>query len=320
MSEHDHAQLLRFYFEMTRIRNCELKISELYHEQKMRCPIHLCVGQEAVPVGISEHLKVTDKVFSNHRSHGHYLAKGGDMNAMIAEFYGRATGCANGKGGSQHLIDLNCSFMGSAPILASTISVAVGSAWAAKLNHSSDITVCYFGDGATEEGVFYESLNFAKLKNLNVLFVCENNLYSVHTKAEDRRPKQTSILDQVSSFGISSIKCDGNDVVKISEITKDIVKEMRINPNPHFIEANTYRWLEHCGPNNDATIGYRTQEEIDFWKKMDPLDKLKKVLHQGELQTIEEAVNVEIEQAFKFADESPFPEATELLTDVFPEI
>lgn len=244
----------KFYKQILRIRNCELKISELYKEQEMRCPIHLCIGQEAVSVGISANLSSNDKVFSNHRSHGHYLSKGGDMNAMIAEFYGRTTGCAAGKGGSQHLIDLECNFMGSAPILASTISVAVGMAWAAKLDGSNEIIVCYFGDGATEEGNFYESLNFAQLKSLNVLFVCENNLYSVHTKTRDRRPEGMSISKQVSTFGIVTNTCDGNDVIEIDTLSKKIINKMRKKPAPHFIEAKTYRWLEHCGPNDDSKL------------------------------------------------------------------
>jgi TPP-dependent pyruvate/acetoin dehydrogenase alpha subunit len=318
MKESNQKRTKEFYRQMKRIRNCELKISELYHEQKMRCPIHLCVGQEAVPVGISSCLRLDDNVFSNHRSHGHYLAKGGDMNAMLAEFYGKKTGCAGGKGGSQHLIDLSCNFMGSAPILASTISVAVGAAWAAKLNGSDVITVCYFGDGATEEGAFYESLNFAKLKNLNILFICENNLYSVHTKVEDRRPKNISLCNQVKSFGLNSYVCDGNDVLKVSELTSRLIKNMRLSPNPHFVEAKTYRWLEHCGPDEDFHLGYRTLEEINAWKKFDPLNKLEPLLEQNDILEIEKEVNSEIKNAFIFAEDSEFPNISELFTNVFP--
>lgn len=318
MQGHCHLKTKEFYKQIKRIRNCELKISELYHKQEMRCPIHLCVGQEAVPVGISAHLKRNDYVFSNHRSHGHYLAKGGDMSTMIAEFYGKSSGCAGGKGGSQHLIDLNCNFMGSAPILASTISVAVGAAWAAKLDGSDQVTVCYFGDGATEEGTFYESINFAKLKNLNIIFVCENNLYSVHTKFRDRRPETFSICDQVKSFGLNSFTCDGNDVFKISNLTLSIVEEMRLKPGPFFIEANTYRWLEHCGPDEDFHLGYRTLEEINNWKALDPLVKLETLITKEDIYVIENEVNYEIQSAFTFAKESKFPEIEELFTDVFP--
>ncbi|MDA8751052.1 thiamine pyrophosphate-dependent dehydrogenase E1 component subunit alpha [Planktomarina temperata] len=319
MNSNTNYLATKFYKEILRIRNCELKISELYKEQEMRCPIHLCIGQEAVPVGISANLSSNDKVFSNHRSHGHYLSKGGDMNAMIAEFYGRATGCAAGKGGSQHLIDLECNFMGSAPILASTISVAVGMAWAAQLNGSNEIIVCYFGDGATEEGNFYESLNFAQLKSLNVLFVCENNLYSVHTKTRDRRPEGMSISNQVSTFGIGTNTCDGNDVIEIDVLSKKIVNKMREEPAPHFIEAKTYRWLEHCGPNDDSNLGYRTEEEINFWKTKDPLLKLRPLLDHEAQVKIDCEIDQEISAAFKFAKNSKYPQKSELFTDVFPQ-
>lgn len=318
MNNYCEKKAKAFFHEMKRIRNCELKISELYHQQKMRCPIHLCVGQEAVPVGVSASLYKSDNVFSNHRSHGHYLAKGGDINAMLAEFYGKFAGCAGGKGGSQHLIDLDCNFMGSAPILASTISVAVGVAWAAKLNKSDEITVCYFGDGATEEGTFYESINFAKLKNLNILFVCENNSYSVHTKVENRRPPNISIYEQAKSFGLNSFICDGNNVFEISELISNITKEMRSNHGPYFIEANTYRWLEHCGPGNDFHLGYRSKKELDSWKKLDPLIRVEKLLKKEDVLNIEDQVNAEIDKAFAFAEESEFPPLSELFTDVFP--
>ena len=167
---------------MLRIRRVEESIARRYAEQEMRCPTHLCIGQEAIAVGVCNALLRTDKVFSNHRAHGHYLAKGGDLNAMIAELYGRAAGCCGGRGGSMHLIDLDAGFMGATPIVGGTVPIAVGSAWASCLKNSSDVTVVFFGDGCFEEGVMHESLNFAALHNLPIVFICENNSYSVYPR------------------------------------------------------------------------------------------------------------------------------------------
>ena len=205
------AEVRHLLVDMIRTRRVEERISERYGEQEMRCPTHLCIGQEAPASVVSMHLRKDDLVFSGHRSHGHYLSKGGDLRAMIAELYGRVTGCASGKGGSQHLIDLDCGFMGSAPILSSTISVAVGAAWAAKLDRLDQITVCYFGDGATEEGAFHEAMNFAAIKSLSVIFICENNLYSVHSDMSVRQPERR-IADVGIAHGMPAIACDGNDV------------------------------------------------------------------------------------------------------------
>ena len=181
--------------DMMRIRMVELEIARLYGEQEMRCPTHLCVGQEAPPVGVSRHLRRGDLVFSAHRSHGHYLAKGGDLKAMMAELYGRQTGCASGKGGSQHLVDLAVGFMGSVPILASTISVAVGAALGTTMRGEDRIVVSYFGDAAVEEGIFHETMNYASVEKLPVLFVCENNLYGVQSALDVRQFARRRIVD-----------------------------------------------------------------------------------------------------------------------------
>ena len=208
---------LDLYREMLRIRLVEERIGDLYAEQEMRCPTHLSIGQEAPPVGVSAHLRRDDLVFSGHRSHAHYLAKGGDLKAMLAELYGRETGCAAGKGGSQHLIDLDCGFMGSAPILASTISVGVGAAWAARLDGHDKVFVIYFGDGATEEGTFHEALNFAGTHRLAVVFVCENNLYSVHSALDVRQPNRP-IHSLAPAHGLHALHGDGNDVDVVHDL------------------------------------------------------------------------------------------------------
>src|SRR5579859_6536135 len=178
----------RLYRGLLRLRLVEERIAELYPEQEMRCPVHLSIGQEAVAVGVCDHLEPADQALSGHRSHGHYLAKGGDLRAMLAELYGRETGCARGKGGSMHLVDLEAGFLGATPIVASTIPIAVGVAFAARLRGQPLVTVAFFGEGATEEGVFHEAANFAALHRLAVVFVCENNLYSVYSPLEVRQP------------------------------------------------------------------------------------------------------------------------------------
>ncbi len=209
-------------------------------------------------------------MFSGHRSHGHFLAKGGDLKAMIAELYGRVTGCASGKGGSQHLIDLQSGFMGSAPILASTISVGVGAAWGALQNGDGRVVVVYFGDGATEEGMFHEAMNFAGLKRLPLIFVCENNLYSVHSAMEVRQPPR-SITAIGAAHHIAAAQGDGNDIRAVYELAEQAVSRARTGAGPTLLEFMTYRWMEHCGPHGDTDLGYRLASELDAWKAKDPL-------------------------------------------------
>src|SRR5258708_10436408 len=223
---------LDLYRQMLRIRLVEERIGELYAEQEMRCPTHLSIGQEATPVGISAHLRRDDMVFSNHRSHGHYLAKGGDLKGMLAERYGSETGCAAGKGGRQHLIEVECGFMGSAPILASTISVGVGAAWAARMEGRDQVAVVYFGDGATEEGAFHEALNFAGTYKLAVLFVCENNLYSVHSALNVRQPAGRPIHALAAAHGMVGVHGDGNDVDVAFRLGAEAVARARAGHGP----------------------------------------------------------------------------------------
>jgi TPP-dependent pyruvate/acetoin dehydrogenase alpha subunit len=302
------------YFSMLRIRMVEEKISELYSDQEMRCPVHLSIGQEAVAVGVCEHLNNKDIVMSAHRAHAHYLAKGGDLKSMIAELYGKETGCAMGKGGSMHLVDLNSRFFAAVPIVGSTIPIAVGVAWAFKLRKSSRIVTVFLGDGATEEGVFFESLDFASLKNVPILFVCENNLYSVYSQLDVRQAPGRKLSALAESHGIKSFTGDGNNIDQVSSLSKEAIEYIKINNKPAFIELDTFRWLEHCGPNDDNDLGYRKNGELDKWLKRDPIKSFKSKMiknHQLTEQKIIEKIEVissEIDQAFKFAKESPFPE------------
>ena len=238
--------------DMMRIRMVELEIARLYGEQEMRCPTHLCFGQEAPPVGVSQHLRREDLVFSAHRSHGHYLAKGGDLEAMMAELYGRETGCASGKGGSQHLVDLSDGFMGSAPILASTISVAVGAAMGSAMRGENRIVVSYFGDAAVEEGIFHEAMNYASVEKLPVLFVCENNLYGVQSALDVRQPAGRRIADIAAAHAVPAAAGDGNDIDEVWRLSGAAIAAIRSGGGPAMLELATYRWLEHCGPNDDT--------------------------------------------------------------------
>jgi len=310
--------------QMLRIRMVEEEIVRRYPEQEMRCPIHICIGHEAPPVGVSAHLRREDKVFSAHRSHGHFLAKGGDLKAMVAELYGRATGCALGKGGSQHLVDLDAGFMGSAPILASTISVGVGVAWAAQRRGEDKVVAIYFGDGASEEGAFHEALNFAGVNRLPVVFVCENNLYSVHTPLGVRQPKGRQIYQLGAAHGLTGLACDGNDADAVWRVAKNAVASARAGGGPVLLEFFTYRWKEHCGPDEDFGLGYRSREEFDAWRARCPVANYAARLEADDVVTgaefgaMRKEIGAEIDEAFAFARSSPFPEPDELARFVYP--
>lgn len=315
--------LLRLYRQMQMIRIVELRIAELYSEQEMRCPVHLTVGQEAAEAGACAALEARDYVMSGHRSHGHYLGKGGDLKRMMAEIYGKATGCAGGVGGSMHLIDLEAGFLGAAPIVGSTIPIAVGSAFASKLRGDDSVTMLFLGDGATECGVFHESLNFAKLHELPVVFVCENNFFSVYSPMDVRQPKDRAIMALAEAHDIESHLGDGNDVVESYQLAKRAVDKARAGRGPSFIELTTYRWLEHCGPNYDNDIGYRTEEEYLAWREKEPVARYERelmawgVATRAELDAVTVGIAAEMEEAVAFAKTSPFPSAEAMALHVY---
>lgn len=311
------------FFAMLRIRMVEEKIAKLYVEQEMRCPVHLSIGQEAVAVGVCQHLDQKDIVMSAHRAHAHYLAKGGDLKAMIAELYGKATGCAMGKGGSMHLVDLNSGFFAAVPIVGSTIPIAVGVAWAFKLKKSSNIVTVFLGDGATEEGVFFESLDFASLKNVPILFICENNFYSVYSQLDVRQANNRMLSKLAESHGIKSYNGDGNCLEQVTKLSKEAIEYIKNNNSPAFIELDTFRWLEHCGPNDDDYLGYRKKGELEKWIKKDPISMYKsRIINAKELTEEEIKENIlvisdEIDEAFNFAKVSPFPEYSVLNQHIY---
>ena len=311
------------YSEMLRIRTVEERIAELYSEQEMRCPVHLCTGQEAIAVGVSAALKNKDYVFGGHRSHGHYLAKGGNLKAMMAEIYGKEGGCAQGNGGSMHLIDLSVNFMGSTPIVGSTIPIAVGAAFTAKMKKKDAVSVAYFGDGATETGVFHESMNFAATQNLPVIFICEDNLYSVYTSLDERQSPERDLLKLVKGHGVNGVEGDGNDVEEVFNLTLSAVDRAREGGGASFIKLSTYRWREHCGPNYDNDIGYRTEAEFLKWQAKCPLKAYQAILMSMNIMSEATHQNLiskylaEMDNAVQYAKSQPFPCSTKAFTDVF---
>lgn len=301
----------------------EETIADRYAEWKMRCPTHLSIGQEAVSAAVGEALRRDDLAVSGHRAHGHYLGKGGDLKRMIAEIYGKATGCCAGKGGSMHLVDLDVGFVGSTAIVGGTIPVGVGLGLSIQLKRTDQVSVVFLGDGAIEEGVFYESANFAALKRLPVLFVCENNMYSVYSPLHVRQPVGRRIHDMVSAMGVPSRHGNGNDVGQVYDMTREAVEQIRQGGGPRFLEFETYRWREHCGPNYDNDIGYRTPEEFESWKCHDPVATAERwyTEQQGgtdeQLHAMGSLIRQEIDDAFRFAEQSPFPEPGEAFTHLF---
>ncbi len=319
----DKDLALSLYRTMLRIRMVEERIADLYPDQQMRCPVHLCIGQEAIAAGVCANLSKSDYVLSNHRSHGHYLAKGGDLNAMFAELYGKATGCCGGKGGSMHLVDTSVGFLGATPIVASTIPIAAGVAAGSVMRGGSNITVCFFGDAAVEEGVFHESLNFAALKKLPLLFVCENNLYSVNSPLSIRQPPERQICRLAQGHCIEAHQGDGNNVLEVCELARQAVAKAATGRGPVFLEFKTYRWREHCGPYYDHETGIRDKQEFLRWKGRCPIQQLRcELLDQGiateqTLGRLVGDIDAEIEQAVVFAKKSTFPEPTSLHQHIY---
>ena len=308
-----HEKLFRSLY---RIRRVEEEVARLYPTDKIKSPIHLSIGQEAVAVGVCEALAPSDVIFGTYRSHASYLAKGGDLKKMIAELYGKVTGCARGKGGSMHLIDVSAGIMGASAVVGTTIPQAVGFAYARKLQQKRSVVVSFFGDGATDEGAFHESLNFAALKKVPIVFICENNYYAIHTHQRDRHAV-TDICERAAAYGMPAERIEGNDVLRIYDRVKDAVEKVRNGSvGPIFFECMTYRWMEHVGPNRDYHAGYRSEHEAKPWMDNDQIQRIGGLLNTAERKRIEQQVESEIREAFEYAEASPLPPAEELFTDM----
>jgi pyruvate dehydrogenase E1 component alpha subunit len=319
----DTSSLVEFYRSMLKIRLAEEVVADLYVAGEVRCPCHLGIGQEAVAVGVSAALRSTDRIYGGHRSHSHYLAAGGDLSAMIAEIFGKSTGSSAGMGGSMHLYAPEVGFHGSVPIVGATIPIAAGAALAAKMDGRGDVAVAYFGDGACEEGVLHETLNMAAVMALPVLFVAENNLYSSHLDIKLRQP-----FDSVARFaqanGVEAERVDGNDVVEVARVADRLVQASREGRGPGFIEAVTFRWRGHVGPNEDIDVGVRrSPEELAAWKGRDPIGRIRSALTANNrvdpalFGQIEREIRAEIEDAVTAARAAPYPPDSALLDIVY---
>lgn len=306
---------------MVLIRAVENRIGELVLAGEIKTPCHLSIGQEAIPAGVCAALQPDDSLWGGHRSHGHYLAKGGDLRAMMAEIFGKATGCARGRGGSMHLVDTAQGIFGTVPLVAATIPLAVGAALSAKLRGTGQIAVAFFGDGATDEGHFHESLTLAALYRLPVLFVCENNFYSTHLTMKERRAKD-NIVESADLHGLSGERVDGNDVMAVQSAAQQAVQRARAGAGPTLLECRTYRWRGHVGPAADLEVGEDRRRELDEWRQRDPIARCRERLRaQGlsseRFESLEAAVRDEVEEAVTFARQSPAPDDSELLHHVY---
>ena len=322
----DQVDLLKQQLrEMLRIRLIEEAIADEYPKQEMRCPVHLSIGQEAVAVGVCGALSKVDQVVSTHRAHAHFLAKGGCLKSFLAEIYGKKTGCCGGKGGSMHLVDLDAGFLMATPIVGGSIPVAVGAAHGKKVLGKEGLTAVFFGEGTTEEGVFSESLNYAALRKLPVLFVCENNLYSVYSPLEVRQPEERSRVEIARAHGVKGFLGDGNSMEEVNAMMEQAKDLLHRGEGPVYLEFSTYRWREHCGPNYDNDLGYRSEEEFLHWKKLCPIENLSRemesagLLTQDEMAMWREEIFTELNAAFLFAKESDFPSPEGLYENLFAE-
>lgn len=320
-SELSSASMLAMYRDMVLIRQFEECVADLVEAGKIPTPCHFCIGQEAAAVGVCHALNQSDLIWGAHRSHGHYLAKGGDVNALMAEIFCRETGCSGGRGGSMHVIDQSVGVMGTVPIVGATIPVAVGAALASKLRGEQQVSVSFFGDGATEEGHFHESLNLAGVNNLPVLFVCENNLYSSHMEIHQRR-RADNIVESAATHGIDGYRIDGNDVLAVYELTMQAAQRARAGHGPALIELRTFRWRGHVGPKWDEDVGVKRKVGLKDWIAKDPIARFRNLCSEhsitaAQLDTVDQEIAASIRAAVQFAEESATPDPATLLQHVY---
>jgi pyruvate dehydrogenase E1 component alpha subunit len=307
------------YEKMLEIRYFEEKVFELYGQNLVPGTIHLYAGEEAVAVGVCSSLRKDDYITSTHRGHGHCIAKGAELKRTMAEILGKKTGYCKGKGGSMHIADFQIGMLGATAVVGAGLPIAVGAGLSAKLRKTDQVVACFFGEGASNQGTFHESINMASAWSLPVIFVCENNLYAMGTR-QSRIMNIENISDRAGAYGISGVTVDGNDVLAVFEASQKAVDQARSGAGPTLIECKTYR---HKGHSRVDPAKYRSKEEVNQWLAKDPISRFKEVLlqndvfSQAEVQKIGESVAAEIEEAVKFAVESPYPAPEEALEDVY---
>jgi pyruvate dehydrogenase E1 component alpha subunit len=315
--------LIDHLVKMILIRRAEETVGDMVESGEAKCPCHLGIGQEAMAVGVASALEPTDHCFGAHRSHSHFLALGGSAEELFAEILGKASGCSGGFGGSMHLRSVDKGLLGTVPIVGATIPIATGAGLAAKFDGRGDIAVAFFGDGATEEGVFHESLNLAATMELPVLFVCENNLFSSHLEIRLRQPANSESR-YAEAHRINSEVVDGNDVVRVAEATHRLVSRMRAKGGPVFLEGVTYRWRGHVGHREDEDVGVNRQGDLALWKGRDPIGRLVKALLAErdvtvqDIEDIEQGIRRDLRNALQSARSAKYPDEDALLRVVYP--
>lgn len=314
-------KLKSMYYTIVKIRRFEEKLIKLYPSQELKTPVHLCIGEEAIATGVCANLKKEDYIFSTHRSHGHCIAKGSNIKHFMAEMYGKITGCSKGKGGSMHLVDPENGNFGSSAIVGGSIPLAVGAALASMMRKDGKVSVAFFGDGAVDEGVFHESLNFASLKKLPVVFICENNFYATNSPASARQAFK--IYKLAKGYNIQGRLIDGNDLLDVYTESKEAIEIARNEGGPTLLECTTYRWKAHVGPNCDYETGCRPKEELYQWMKKCPVKDYenlllnRKIISKSYIIDIINLIDKELDDAVLFAKNSLFPEPTKILEDVY---
>jgi pyruvate dehydrogenase E1 component alpha subunit len=312
-------KLLEIFRKMLEIRSFEEKVFELYAQNLVPGTIHLYGGEEAVAVGVCSNLRKDDYITSTHRGHGHCIAKGAETKRVMAEILGKKTGYCKGKGGSMHIADFSVGMLGATAVVGAGIPIAMGAGLSIKLKGTDQVVACFFGDGASNQGTFHEAINMAAIWKLPVIYVCENNLYAMGTR-QSTVMLMEKIADRAVAYGIPGIAVDGNDVLAVYEATRKAVERARKGDGPTLIECKTYR---HKGHSRIDPAKYRPEEEVDEWLRKDPITRFKErllqtnVMTEAEVQQIEKDVLTEIEEAVKFAMESPYPAPEEALEDVF---
>jgi TPP-dependent pyruvate/acetoin dehydrogenase alpha subunit len=312
----------QLYSTMLTIRRFEDRIASLYPEQEMKCPVHLCTGQEAIAAGVCIHLKREDFIFSTHRSHGHCIAKGMDLKSLAAELYGKSAGCSRGRGGSMHLADPEHGIPGTSAIVGGCIPLAAGAGLSSVMKGDGRVSAAFFGDGAVDEGAFHESLNFASLKKLPVVFVCENNHYATNSPRCARQP-DVPIAERACGYGMPGRRVDGNDVLLVYIAAKEAVGRARSGGGPTLLEFETYRWKAHVGPDSDIESGCRPADLHERWLKKCPVDLFERYLFERSIVTKDEmdliSANIEreIDEAVEFGKKSPYPDASGLTEYVY---
>ena len=319
---HSSGELVGWYRAMLRIRRIEEEIERRYHQDLMKTPIHLVIGQEAAAVGCCSALREIDLVYTSHRTHGAYLAKGGDLGRMLCEMHCRINGCVGSRGGSMHLIDKSVGMAGTSAIVGGAVPIATGAALAAKMKQEDRVVVVFLGDATTEEGVTSESLNFAALKRLPVIFFCENNFYSVQSPLAARQPPR-DIREWAEAHGMPATAVDGVNILAVHDAVLGAVARARAGGGPTFVEVAVYRFRAHGGAGDDSKTGYRSEEERLAWETVDPLPLFGEYLARtgrldaSAIQTMEDEIAAEISDAFELALASPYPTEEDLSKHIY---